>query len=349
MRKLKHKLCQWYNENKRELPWRATTDAYHIWVSEIILQQTQVKQGLPYYERFVLAHPDVQSLALAPEDDVLKLWQGLGYYSRARNMQNAARQVISDFEGVFPTTYDELLTLKGVGDYTASAVSSFSSGEVRACVDGNVIRVLARLFGVEEPYDKSIGKKQIKALADEFLDVNDSAAHNQAIMEFGAMQCTPKSPQCESCIFRSQCYAFGKNMVNVLPVKSLKVKVKTIFMYYFVMKHNGYVTMQQRGEDSIWKRLYEFPLLESGVAIESDAVISYAQQTFDLDENSVFQFSSVYTHILSHRKIQAVFVTVSSENLSLSDEKVLMVQEGAFSQYPVSRLVERFWEDYTKE
>lgn len=366
MRNIQQKLHQWYHNNKRDLPWRHTSDPYRIWVSEIMLQQTQVAQGLPYYLRFMECFNTVQALAQAKEEEVLKLWQGLGYYSRARNLHAAAKQVINDYDGLFPTNYDTLITLKGVGDYTASAVSSFSSGETRACIDGNVIRVICRLFGVDIPYDTNDGKKAIRALADALLSKKDSATHNQAIMEFGALQCTPKNPSCDLCPFQNQCVAYAKGQVTELPIKSRKTKVQQLFLYYFVFQYKDHILIQQRSDSGIWRNMYEFPLLESSIKLKKTEVLAHlskiSKKTTDtltseitnisasvskpVENISEISFSSTYTHILSHRKIQATFIHIRNNKGLPPLPHTQTIKTSELENYPVSRLMERFWEDF---
>ncbi|MDA3853328.1 MAG: A/G-specific adenine glycosylase [Bacteroidales bacterium] len=343
---LQQKLHHWYLDNKRDLPWRHTTDPYRIWVSEIMLQQTQVAQGLPYYLRFMERFDSVQDLANAEEEEVLKLWQGLGYYSRARNLHAAAKQVVNDFDGIFPTNYDALITLKGVGDYTASAVSSFSAGEARACIDGNVIRVICRLFGVDIPYDVGEGQRAIRALADELLSQKDSATHNQAIMEFGALQCTPKNPSCDTCPFQDKCVALDKQQVTELPIKSKKTKVQNLFLYYFVFQQGDKIIIQQRSDSGIWRNMYEFPILESPTKLKKAEVLEHLSEISTLSKAEI-NFSSTYTHILSHRKIQATFIHVKNENELPQLAKTQSITLSEFDNYPVSRLIERFWENFT--
>jgi len=356
MLQIQKSIHQWYHSNKRDLPWRHTDDAYQIWISEIMLQQTQVKQGLPYYLRFMENFATVQDLAKAEEDEVLKLWQGLGYYSRARNLHAAAKQVVDDYEGIFPTRYEDLIKLKGIGDYTASAVSSFSSGEARPCIDGNVIRVICRLFGIDTPYDTGEGKKIIRALAEELLYEKDSALHNQSMMEFGALQCTPKKPNCEQCPTREVCVAFANKQVLELPIKSKKTKVKDLFLYYFVFQHGDELLIQQRSGSGIWKNMYEFPLLESDTMLSKADLLNYLSQTENSSVTTVqepnndeyseahLSFSESYTHILSHRKIQATFIKIDSESLPTMKDTLTVTKED-FSNYAVSRLIERYWED----
>jgi len=266
-------LIAWYLHNKRSLPWRETKDPYHIWLSEIMLQQTRVAQGLPYYEKFVSAFPTVHNLADASEDTVLKLWQGLGYYSRARNLHATAKYISNDLNGVFPNTFEELLKLKGVGDYTASAIGSICFNLPTAVVDGNVYRVLSRFFNINTPINSSEGIKTFKKLAQELLDTSNPGEFNQAIMEFGARQCAPQSPDCPNCVFNDKCLAFQTKKVKELPVKIRKTTVKKKYFNYLVFISDDQKTiLQQRLEKGIWQQLYEFPL------IEADKLISITEK-----------------------------------------------------------------------
>lgn len=346
MIELQQKLHLWYDDNKRDLPWRHTSDPYRIWISEIMLQQTQVSQGLPYYLRFMERFTTVQELASAEEDEVLKLWQGLGYYSRARNLHAASKQVIKNFNGFFPTSYDDLISLKGVGDYTASAVSSFSAGENRPCIDGNVIRVICRLFGIDIPYDIGEGQKAIRAVAEELLAKNNSATHNQAMMEFGALQCTPKKPSCDTCIFNDKCIALSKHQVQDLPIKSKKTKVQSLFLYYFVFQKDERIIIQQRSNSGIWKNLYEFPILESELKLKKAELLDHISSTYNLSTKTQIDFSNTYTHILSHRKIQATFIHIKVEDTLPKNDKSQDISLGEMEKFPVSRLIERFWENF---
>ena len=265
-------LADWYLENKRSLPWRETNEPYRIWLSEIILQQTRVDQGKPYYLSFVKAFPKVEDLAQAEEVDVLKLWQGLGYYSRARNLHASAKYVASDLQGKFPSSYKDLLALKGVGDYTASAIASICYNEPVAVVDGNVFRVLSRIFGIDTPINSTEGVKQFKQLAQELLDKKDPANFNQGIMEFGATHCKPQNPLCDSCPFAAKCVAFNQNRISELPVKLKKQKVKNRYFNYLVfISEEGETILEQRRGKGIWEGLYEFPLVETSeeVALEN--------------------------------------------------------------------------------
>lgn len=264
-------LIKWYLQNKRDLPWRKTTDPYHIWLSEIMLQQTRVVQGMPYFFSFTKEFPTVFELANADEEKVLKLWQGLGYYSRARNLHKTAQFIANDLNGVFPATYKELLKLKGVGEYTAAAIASFSYNEVVPVVDGNVFRVLSRYFDIDSDIALPATKKEFTELAYELMPKENPAIFNQAIMEFGALQCVPKSPDCSVCVFNESCLALQKKKVDILPVKSRKLKVKNRFFNYLVLEDAlGNTLIQKRTSKGIWHNLYEFPLVETNEIVGFD-------------------------------------------------------------------------------
>ena len=306
-----NRLISWYLENKRDLPWRNTTNPYKIWLSEIILQQTRVAQGLPYYIAFVETFPTVFDLANATEEQVLKLWQGLGYYSRARNLHKTAQLVAFDLGGNFPTSYQELLKLKGIGTYTAAAIASFSSNEPVPVVDGNVFRVLARYFDVETDISSTIAKKEFTALAYEVLDKTNSLQFNQAIMEFGALQCMPKNPNCSVCVLNDSCVALQKNKINQLPVKLKKTKVTERFFNYLVFEDElGNSIIQQRTEKGIWHNLYEFPLIESFIEFtEKEITDEINKMKFFSNEImsiNAYEEKSVL-HILSHQRLKIRF------------------------------------------
>lgn len=306
-----NRLIQWYLENKRDLPWRNTADPYQIWLSEIILQQTRVAQGLPYFNRFTEAFPTVFALAEASEEHVLKLWQGLGYYSRARNLHITAQVVVFDYNGVFPTTYRELIKLKGIGSYTAAAIASFSANEPVAVLDGNVFRVLARYFGVETDIASAPAKKEFTELANEVLDKKNPALFNQAIMEFGALQCVPKNPDCSACVLSQSCVALQKKKVAQLPVKLKKTKVTERYFNYLVFEdENGDSLIQQRTAKGIWYNLYEFPLIESEKELDEEAILSKISTVFFLTNNLIsikpFDEKSIL-HVLSHQRLKIRF------------------------------------------
>ena len=304
-------LIQWYLQNKRDLPWRNTTNPYFIWLSEIMLQQTRVAQGMPYFLSFTTAFPTVFDLAKADEEQVLKLWQGLGYYSRARNLHKTAQYIATDLEGIFPDTYNDLLKLKGVGEYTAAAIASFSYNEVVPVVDGNVFRVLSRFLDVETDIAQASAKKEFAALAFELMPKDNPAIFNQAIMEFGALQCVPKSPDCGSCVFNESCAALQKGKVDQLPVKSKKLKVRNRYFNYLVVEdENGATVIHKRVLKGIWQNLYEFPLIETE-QVEGFEVIAKLVQDDFFKENKVVSImewnSESIVHKLSHQHLYIKF------------------------------------------
>ena len=320
------RLLDWYEAEKRDLPWRHTKDPYVIWLSEIILQQTQVKQGLPYFQKFTEHFPTVHNLAKAKEDEVMKLWQGLGYYSRARNLHFTAKYVSETLKGKFPDNFKELKTLKGVGDYTAAAIASFAFDESVAVVDGNVQRVISRFLGIHTPINSSEGVKEFKTKAQQLMDTSHPATYNQAIMEFGALHCRPKSPKCMFCVFQQDCVAYQLGKVEELPVKLKKTIVKKRYFNYLIFKDQDNVTLvQKRRGAGIWRGLYQFPLLESEEPLEtpSSEDIKSLLDTGDIHIDRIEKLNETpIVHLLSHRKIMATFIQVSSVD-SLSKLKLL--------------------------
>ena len=335
------RLIQWYQLNKRDLPWRSTHDPYNIWLSEIILQQTRVKQGLPYYLSFVKSFPSINNLALAQEEDVLKLWQGLGYYSRARNMHFTAKQIIEQYNGEFPADYKKLLELKGVGPYTAAAISSIAFNLPYAVVDGNVFRVLGRVFGIDIPFDTTIGKKRFNELAQKLLIEDKAAIYNQAIMEFGALQCKPKSPNCSIYTMRDFCVAYNSNKVNKLPLRVKKVKVRSRYIHFLIIHTNKGICISKR-DSGIWQGLYEFPFLEFSTTLSNKKVVeSDSWKKFFVD-NKVYvdRISKNYIHHLSHQKIHAKFWTIIGKKFS--HKSYDLVASDMILKLPVSRLIDKY-------
>jgi A/G-specific adenine glycosylase len=300
-------LIRWYLENKRDLPWRKTDNPYLIWLSEIMLQQTRVAQGMPYFLSFTTNFPTVFDLAAANEEQVLKLWQGLGYYSRARNLHKTAQFVATELFGVFPDNYNDLLKLKGIGEYTAAAIASFSYNEVVPVVDGNVFRVLSRYFDVETDIASASAKKEFAALAFELLPKDNPALFNQAIMEFGALQCVPKSPNCGICVFNDSCAALQKMKVDQLPVKSKKLKVRNRFFNYLVVSDdNDNTIIQKRTAKGIWHNLYEFPLIETEKAEDFENITKQIQSNFFKENKikSIYEYNpESIIHKLSHQHL----------------------------------------------
>jgi len=308
------KILDWYHKNKRTLPWRKTTDPYKIWLSEIILQQTRVAQGTPYYLRFVDSFPTVRDLANASEEQILKLWQGLGYYSRARNLHAAAKMVIDQYGGKFPDNYKKLLTLKGVGDYTASAISSICFNEPQAVVDGNVYRVLARYFGIDTPINSTEGIKYFKAMAQKVMNTKEIRDYNQGIMEFGAIQCSPKKPMCLLCPLNESCVALKKGLVDQLPVKLKKTRVRNRYFNYLIPiyedeKGNRFTCLQQRKGKGIWQNLWEFPLIESdSLLVLDDIAIRYKEDFKNLISDDIQMYNNTpIVHKLSHQHLHTKF------------------------------------------
>jgi A/G-specific adenine glycosylase len=343
------KLIDWYQQNQRDLPWRNTADPYKIWISEIILQQTRVNQGMDYYYRFVERFPDVASLAKAHEDEVLKYWQGLGYYSRARNLHKAAQQIMEKHRGRFPDNFQDVLALSGIGTYTASAICSFAYHQPYAVVDGNVYRVLARLFNISLPIDSTQGIKQFQILADEVLDRQNPGTHNQAIMEFGALQCVPVNPDCENCTLKFQCLAFATKNVSQLPVKSLKIKTKTLHFNYLNIQYQDYCFIRQRKEGNIWKNLFEFPLIEDDCLLNQVELINHAhfREIFkDIDNVYIRSVSKPVKHILTHRKIMAQVINIEVKSLNEALKSYQMIRRDELDRFAVSRLMEIFIEDH---
>jgi A/G-specific adenine glycosylase len=336
-------LIKWYEANKRELPWRDISDPYRIWISEIILQQTRVNQGLSYYLRFIERFPDVKALAIANEDEVLKYWQGLGYYSRARNLHKTAQIIAEKHKGKFPNSYTDIVLLKGIGAYTAAAVCSFAYNQAYAVVDGNVYRVLSRLFAIETPIDSNKAKKEFSELATNMLDKSKPGIHNQAIMEFGALQCIPVQPDCNACPFQKTCKAYKLDLVDKLPIKASKTKVRERFFNYFLIQYQTKIYIQKRTEKDIWQNLYELPLIESNKLFEPEEIGTNDFLT-NIENIEISSTTSNFKHILSHQRIFARFfaVTVSDKNNYIN--QLIEINCNEIDNYAVSRLTSLFLE-----
>src|SRR5690606_296077 len=341
-----NKLIAWYLQNKRELPWRNTTNPYYIWLSEIMLQQTRVLQGLPYYLKFVEAYPKVKNLATAPEDEVLKLWLGLGYYSRARNLHATAKIVSEEMNGIFPNSHKDLLKLKGVGDYTASAIASICFNIPEAVVDGNVYRVLARFFGISTPINTTIGQKKFKNLAQQLIDKDQPGTFNQAIMEFGARYCVPQNPDCPNCIFNESCVAFQQKKVSELPVKIKAKPVKIRFFNYLVfLSENERTILQQRTGSGIWHKLYEFPLIETSEEINVSNLKNLPEFQ-EFSKNIKIESISLYNekpvlHKLSHQHLNTRFWIIETVKSSETEIPISEVKN-----YAVPVLIENFVSEF---
>lgn len=340
-------LTDWYLLNKRDLPWRQTTNPYYIWLSEVMLQQTRVQQGLPYYLKFVERFPTIEDMAEADESEILSLWQGLGYYSRARNMHTTAQFITTQYGGAFPTEYKKVLALKGVGEYTAAAIVSFSYKQAYPVLDGNVYRVVSRLFNIETPIDTPLGKKDIETALNSIFDSDRPALFNQAIMEFGALQCTPKNPNCQDCVLAIHCLALQAKTVAALPYKKGKVKVKKVEHCYFDFRWKNKTYIQKR-ESGIWMNLHQFPLIEK--AISEKDVAKAALGLLAVPQKIILREKYNTTHLLSHRKITANFYTIELQNqpvfLKRDIFEIQLDQLG--NEYPTSVLTLNYWDQAKK-
>ncbi len=338
----------WYELYHRLLPWREVKDPYLIWISEVILQQTRVEQALSYYQEFVRQFPTVIHLANADEDSVLKCWQGLGYYSRARNLHASAKIITDKFNGVFPRSYEDVRGLKGVGDYTAAAICSFAYDLPYAVLDGNVYRFLSRYFAIEMPIDTSFGKRMFSDLAERLLDERYSALHNQAMMEMGAIQCVVNSPNCSLCPLKESCLALKYEMVEYFPIKTKKTKVRKRYFYYFFVKYkNGFFLKKRKGAD-IWKNLYEFPLLEYSELMLAEDVLSQKETSKYLGNDFVLlRISDERKHVLSHQHIYSYCFYIEIKDVNEYLTKYFnYVDFDDIYKYPVSRLIEIFIDEY---
>lgn len=341
------KVVRWYEKNRRDLPWRETKDPYRIWLSEIILQQTRVNQGLPYYLKFAEAFPTVFDLAAAPGQKVLRLWQGLGYYTRARNLHKCAKEVVARFNGKFPKTFDELKTLPGIGDYTAAAIASISFGQSVAVVDGNVFRVLARIFGIETPINTPEGKRVFTRLANELVPKQNPDVHNQAMMEFGARFCTPRNPLCESCIFQAGCFAYKNSLQHVLPVKLQLKKARKRYFYYFAIQKGESFLMKKREEKDIWHGLYDFVLVETKRPVDPERLFSENESLKKFRKGKLSEISGMYKHILSHQWIYSRFIQITlSRDVALNGSGLKFYSLRRVAELPKPVLISKFLSDY---
>ena len=339
-------LLKWFDAKRRDLPWRHNPTPYEVWLSEVILQQTRVSQGMDYYLRFIERWPTVVDLAKASEEEVLKMWQGLGYYSRARNLHHCAQQVTSEYEGQFPSDYEKLKRLKGIGDYTAAAIASIAFNLPHAVVDGNVYRVLARLYDIDTPININEGQKLFAQLAEDLLNRKQPGLHNQALMEFGALHCTPKNPDCMLCPLQAQCLAFAHQTVMQRPVKLQKVKVTTRYFNYLVIKTNDCIYLHKRSDNDIWKNLYDFPCIESEQPMSVEEIVA-SEQFKQIIENKPFiivKASPVFIHKLTHRTILAQFIEIKLEKklLRIETKDLFLTPETDLGTFPIPRLIDLY-------
>lgn len=342
------KIIDWYKENKRKLPWRETRNPYQIWLLEIILQQTRIEQGIKYFYRFIEKYPTVFELAQANEDEILKLWQGLGYYTRARNLLSTAKIIAYEYEGNFPSTKKELLNLKGVGDYTASAIASFVFNEPEVVIDGNIMRFMARYMGVKEAINTSNGRKLLRSILEELIDKQNPGLFNQAVMEFGAIFCKPGLPNCESCIFNSKCKAFEMNEVKEIPKKTKKIKQKKRYFYFLIVKDQDHrkVLLQKRLGNDIWKNLYQFPLIEANkkTSVKELTKTNIWKNILEKKDFHIEKISSQFAHQLTHQKIMATFLHIRMKESMDEDSLFFPIMIEELGIYALPRLIDKYME-----
>lgn len=345
------KTHSWYSLYKRDLPWRNTRDPYLIWLSEIILQQTRIDQGMAYYSRFADEFPTISALADASEDQILKLWQGLGYYSRARNLHFTAKFIQQNYNGLFPEDHDTILSLKGIGEYTAAAIAAISFNLEYPTVDGNVYRVLSRFFGISEPIDTSSGKKIFHDLAKELIKGVDPGMHNQALMEFGALQCTPKNPDCNQCPLNERCFAFSNQKIAELPVKQNKTKIRDRYFNYLVLSCKNNTWIRKRVGNDIWKNLFEFPIIETEDEISTEKLIiqtEFRKIISIADQVVIENVSDWKIHILSHQRIHYRFVRIQLNDEIQLPEDIFRVNKEDIFNFAVPKLLETYLNEYMK-
>ena len=338
-------LLKWGKEkNDRQMPWKGEKDPYKIWLSEIILQQTRVEQGLSYYNAFIKTFPDVHKLAKAPDAKVFKLWEGLGYYTRCRNLLITARFISKEKKGVFPDSYETIKELKGIGPYTAAAISSFAFNLPHAVVDGNVFRVLARVFGIATPTDTTEGKKMFTALAEELLDKKQPGLYNQAIMDFGATVCKPAAPLCSDCVFKKHCIAFNKDLIAALPVKEKKITIKQRWLYYIVTECKNEVAIVQRTEKDIWKDLYEFPLIEVTKEMSEKNIIKQLSLNEWLvrTDYTIENISPLFKQQLSHQSISGKFITIKLKRKTKLNSDWQWVTKGKLKSFAFPQFINQY-------
>jgi len=340
-------LITWYLKNLRALPWRETTNPYKIWLSEIILQQTRVDQGLPYYHRFIGQYPTISDLANAPDDEVMKLWQGLGYYSRAKNLLHTARIIATEYHGVFPTTFELIKQMKGIGDYTAAAIASFAFNVKQPVLDGNVYRFITRLYGIETPIDKKETRKAVMEVLLHLMDETQKpAVLNQALMEFGALQCTPKKPKCEACPFVQDCFAIKENKVGILPMKGKPIKIRDRYLNYFVFitpDHRTYI--KKRIEKDVWLNLYDFPLIETLTNQTMKELTLHPDFKTWTKSSKVkaIEVCPLVLHKLSHQNLFVTFIVLQIDKpLKLKNSPIFEIEKNIINSFAVPKVIENF-------
>lgn len=338
------RILNWYNINKRDLPWRNTKNPYYIWISEVILQQTRVEQGKQYYLKFIESFPNIKSLASASEDETLKLWQGLGYYSRARNLHRGAKQIIELHNEIFPNKYAELLKISGIGSYTAAAIASIAFNIAVAAIDGNVYRVLSRVFEIDVPIDSNTGKKTFENLANKLIDKKQPGNYNQALMELGAIICKPRNPFCKNCPLQNNCLAYKNGRINTLPVKSKKVLVRKRYFYYLIINYKEWIYVKQRTENDIWKKLYDFPLIESPKDLPTKLITQSTDwiNIFGQNYATLNHVSELVNHQLTHQKIYARFIQLTIKNEKYLPANFIKINKRDIFGLAVPKIIENY-------
>jgi A/G-specific adenine glycosylase len=339
-----HKISEWYLGNMRDLPWRTSPTPYKIWLSEVILQQTRISQGLSYYHSFIDKYPTVNKLAMASEEEVLKRWQGLGYYSRARNMLAAAKQIVNEYNGKIPGNYSELIKIKGIGEYTAAAIASIAFNIPIATVDGNVNRVIARYFGISEAINSTIGKKTIKEKANNIINPQSPGTHNQALMELGALVCKPQNPDCHNCPLHPGCFAFKKGLTGSLPQKIRRSTKKERYIYYFVIGNEEHLVLSKRTNNDIWKNMYDFPHIEHHHYLPLENLIkSEMWRTLFKGMNiNIEKISEEHIHILTHQRIHAIFIHISFDRHDFLPTDAILIKKNVAEKLPIPKLIENY-------
>jgi len=346
-------LIKWYNLNKRDLPWRKTKDPYKIWLSEIIFQQTRIEQGIAYYERFTASFPTINDLAESQEDEVLKLWQGLGYYSRARNLYSTAKLIVNQYNSIFPNQFEDIIMLKGIGRYTAAAIASIAFNQPCPVADGNVMRFISRFLGIETTVNAVVTINEVLRFASTNMDIHNPGVFNSAMMEFGALFCKPKNPDCENCCFNSNCVAFNKNLVGMLPVKAKAVKQRTRFFNYLVIFINDDTEkkfhIHQRNQKDIWRQLYDFPLIETSSPVNPDELLQTPEwkNIFGNNEYEIIDSTHVFRHVLSHQIISAIFHKIHPKGEVALQPGFQLVSAEIFKTLAISKLIDNFRSDYS--
>ena len=329
------------------MPWKGEKDPYKVWLSEVILQQTRVEQGLEYYNRFIGRFPDVHKLAKAKDQVIFKLWEGLGYYSRCRNLIAAARYISRELKGKFPSTYEEIMALKGVGPYTASAISSFAFNLPHAVVDGNVFRVLSRVFGITKPIDSTDGKKYFTQLANDLLDKKTPGIYNQAIMDFGAVICKPAAPLCSTCILNTTCFAFLNQKINMLPVKEKRISIKKRWFYYLVIEHENEIAVQQRTGKDIWNQLYEFPMMEMEKETSIKVILQEAEKSGWLPKKKyeMVTISPLFKQQLSHQLIAGQFIRIKLKKKDILKIGVIWAKTNQLKKFAFPKFINQYFDN----